>query len=66
MTAAEAIAAGASYIVVGRPIIGADNPRKAAEAIAMEVAKAASRQLPATSRHEPAEGAGSWKLETGR
>jgi orotidine-5'-phosphate decarboxylase len=34
MTPAEAVAAGANYIVVGRPIIAAPDPRAAAEAIA--------------------------------
>jgi orotidine-5'-phosphate decarboxylase len=37
MTAPDAIAAGASYIVVGRPVIAAPDPRAAAERIASEV-----------------------------
>lgn len=37
MTPAEAIAAGASYIVVGRPIIAAADPRATAERVAAEM-----------------------------
>jgi orotidine-5'-phosphate decarboxylase len=43
MTAGEAMRAGASYIVVGRPIIGAPDPRGAAERIAEEIRGATSR-----------------------
>ncbi len=34
LTPAEAMAAGATYLVIGRPITGAPNPREAAEQIA--------------------------------
>ena len=38
MTPARAIAAGADYLVVGRPITGASDPKAAAEAIHAEIA----------------------------
>lgn len=41
MTPSDAIRAGASYLVVGRPIIGAPDPRAAADAINAELAGAA-------------------------
>ena len=41
-TATEALSAGASYIVVGRPIIAAPDPRAAAERIVAECAALAS------------------------
>jgi orotidine-5'-phosphate decarboxylase len=40
MTPAAAVAAGADYLVVGRPIIAAPEPRAAAEAIVAEIAQA--------------------------
>ncbi len=41
-TPATAIAAGADYLVIGRPIIGASDPKAAAEAIVAEIARAAN------------------------
>jgi orotidine-5'-phosphate decarboxylase len=38
ITPAAAIAAGADYLVVGRPVTQARNPRAAAEAIIAEIA----------------------------
>jgi orotidine-5'-phosphate decarboxylase len=41
MTPARAIAAGADYLVVGRPVMEAPDPKAAAEAIVAEIAQAA-------------------------
>jgi orotidine-5'-phosphate decarboxylase len=41
LTPAAAVAAGADYIVVGRPVLAAPDPRAAAEAIARELATVA-------------------------
>jgi orotidine-5'-phosphate decarboxylase len=41
MTPAAAVAAGADYLVVGRPILAAPDPKAAAEAIVAEIAGAA-------------------------
>jgi orotidine-5'-phosphate decarboxylase len=38
MTPAEALAAGADYLVIGRPITGADDPAAAARRIVGEIA----------------------------
>lgn len=42
VTPGDAVAAGADYLVIGRPITRAADPRAAAEAIAEEIAQAAS------------------------
>jgi len=44
MTPARAIAAGADYLVVGRPILQAADPKAAAHAIVKEIADATRRQ----------------------
>jgi orotidine-5'-phosphate decarboxylase len=43
-TPAAAIAAGADYLVIGRPVIAADNPKAAAEAIIAEIAKQPTKE----------------------
>jgi orotidine-5'-phosphate decarboxylase len=43
MTPAAAIAAGADYLVVGRPVIAAPDPKAAAAAIVAEIASATDR-----------------------
>jgi orotidine-5'-phosphate decarboxylase len=40
MSPAAAIAEGVDYLVVGRPIIAAADPRAAAEAIVVEISRA--------------------------
>ncbi|MEM7399484.1 MAG: orotidine-5'-phosphate decarboxylase [Pseudomonadota bacterium] len=41
VTPGDAVASGANYLVIGRPITRAENPKAAAEAIAAEIASAA-------------------------
>jgi orotidine-5'-phosphate decarboxylase len=43
MTPSAAIMAGADYLVVGRPVIAAEDPKAAAEAIVDEIAQAATK-----------------------
>ena len=42
MTPTDAIRAGADYLVVGRPVRDADDPRAVAEAIVAEIGAAAT------------------------
>jgi orotidine-5'-phosphate decarboxylase len=44
MTPASAISAGSDYLVVGRPIVEAPDPKAAAEAIVQEIAQAAAAE----------------------
>ena len=55
-TPAEAIRAGANYLVVGRPITAAQDPRAAADAIRAEIGSAAPRIYIDTTRAKGADG----------
>ena len=54
-TPSEALEAGADYLVIGRPITGAPDPRQAALAIAREIAAARTRGAPGGARERPTE-----------
>ena len=43
MTPAKAITAGADYLVVGRPIVEAGDPKAAADAIVAEIEQATKK-----------------------
>jgi orotidine-5'-phosphate decarboxylase len=45
MTPAAAITAGADYLVVGRPVLAAADPRAAAQAIVSEIAQQAAKEI---------------------
>jgi orotidine-5'-phosphate decarboxylase len=45
MTPARAIAAGADYLVVGRPVVEAADPKAAADLIQAEIAQALGERL---------------------
>jgi orotidine-5'-phosphate decarboxylase len=51
-TPAEAIRAGADYLVVGRPITGAPDPEAAARTIVDEIASALTQSAPPSTRRE--------------
>jgi hypothetical protein len=53
LTAAQALSAGATYLVVGRPIIAATDPRAAAERIAEECRAAQARRVSVTIYSRP-------------
>jgi orotidine-5'-phosphate decarboxylase len=52
-TPIEALEAGADYLVIGRPITGAPDPRQAALAIAREIAAARTSGAPGGARERP-------------
>ena len=58
MTPARAIAAGADYLVVGRPVLEAADPKAAADAIQAEIAQALS--LSQSNRKETQMAKGYW------
>ena len=63
MTPAAAIAAGADYLVVGRPVTQAKNPREAAEAIIAEIAAVRAPETQNAGRTSgPARDHGTWSI----
>jgi orotidine-5'-phosphate decarboxylase len=50
MTPADAIRAGADYLVVGRPVVAAADPRAAAETIVAEIEQASNLVIPGRTR----------------
>jgi orotidine-5'-phosphate decarboxylase len=51
MTPARAIAAGADYLVVGRPVVEATDPKAAADSIQAEIAHALEANVKSTAAH---------------
>ena len=48
----QAIAAGADYLVVGRPVTAADDPARAAELFVQPIEEGLAKRTPASARQE--------------
>ncbi len=56
MTAGDAVAAGADYVVVGRPLTQASDPGEAARALVIEIAKGLNRSVQAAKSSKDKKG----------